>query len=59
MNFTAIDFETASSNIPCEIGLCVVREGKINVSPGYDGIYGVVKVFSDKQKIKPEQKALF
>lgn len=29
MNFTAIDFETASSNIPCEIGLCVVRDGKI------------------------------
>jgi len=29
MNFTAIDFETASNNIPCEIGLCVVREGYI------------------------------
>jgi DNA polymerase-3 subunit epsilon len=29
MNFTAIDFETASGNVPCEIGICVVREGKI------------------------------
>jgi DNA polymerase-3 subunit epsilon len=29
MNFTAIDFETATGNIPCEIGICVVRGGQI------------------------------
>ncbi len=29
MNFTAIDFETAHAQFPCEIGLSLVREGVI------------------------------
>ena len=29
MNFTAIDFETADRHIPCEIGVCVVRNGVV------------------------------
>jgi len=29
MNFVAIDFETAHGLIPCEIGVCVVREGEV------------------------------
>lgn len=29
INFTAIDFETANANIPCEIGVSVVRDGSI------------------------------
>lgn len=30
MNFTAIDFETAHANFPCEIGISVVENGKIS-----------------------------
>ena len=29
LNFTAIDFETADGFIPCELGVCVVRNGII------------------------------
>ncbi|MDR3247065.1 MAG: 3'-5' exonuclease [Prevotellaceae bacterium] len=29
LNFTALDFETADSLIPCELGVCVVRDGII------------------------------
>ena len=29
LNFTALDFETADRLIPCEIGVCVVRDGVI------------------------------
>ena len=29
MNFVAIDFETAHALIPCEIGVCVVRDGVV------------------------------
>ena len=36
-----------------------VRDGKIYVRPGYDGIFGVVKVFEEKQKNKIPQQQLF
>jgi len=38
-----------------------VREGEMIVEPGYDGEYGVVKIFSKEEKEagKPKQKALF
>ena len=38
-----------------------LRQGKIFITPGYDGEYGKVKVFSDEEKDlgKPMQKTLF
>jgi DNA helicase-2/ATP-dependent DNA helicase PcrA len=38
-----------------------VRQGKMIVEPGYDGEFGTVKIFSQKEKVagKPKQKALF
>lgn len=35
------------------------RQGKVFIEPGYDGSYGVVKLFSDKEKEEVRQKNLF
>jgi len=41
-------------------GLVRVREGKVFVEPGYDGVYGQVSVFSKKEKEKfLKQETLF
>lgn len=36
-----------------------VRNGKVTIDPGYDGEYGVVKIFSDDEKLEAKQKTLF
>ena len=41
-------------------GIKRVREGKVNVEPGYDGLFGKVRIFSQIEKKKtPNQKTLF
>jgi len=41
-------------------GIIKVREGKVNISPGFDGEYGKVKIFSDIEKREAiRQKTLF
>ncbi|MFZ2390317.1 MAG: endonuclease Q family protein [Minisyncoccales bacterium] len=50
--------ETSSSNII--EGIKRAREGKVNISPGFDGEYGKVKIFSEVEKREAiRQKTLF
>ncbi len=35
------------------------REGKVFIEPGYDGVYGTVRLFNDKEKKQIEQARLF
>jgi len=50
--------EVISSNIVD--GIKRVREGKVNISPGFDGEYGKVKIFSEVEKREAiRQKTLF
>ena len=41
-------------------GITRVREGKLDIEPGYDGIYGKIRIFSKgEQKTVSRQKTLF
>ena len=41
-------------------GVARVREGKLKIEPGYDGEYGVVKIFDEKERGEfSKQKTLF
>ena len=41
-------------------GIIRVREGKVFITPGYDGVYGKIRIFSEgEQKTVSRQKTLF
>jgi DNA helicase-2/ATP-dependent DNA helicase PcrA len=53
------DLESATLSEIAE-GIIRVREGKVNVEPGYDGVFGKVRIFSKgEQKDLSKQKTLF
>ena len=40
-------------------GIIDVRQGRLDIKPGYDGVYGTVKIFKKGPKIAKKQSALF
>jgi len=40
-------------------GIKIVREGKVKITPGYDGEFGKVSLFGNEEEQKPLQKTLF
>jgi PHP family Zn ribbon phosphoesterase len=40
-------------------GIKRVREGKINITPGFDGVYGKIQIFEEKEKEETKQLGLF
>ena len=60
LNASRQNLETASSSEITE-GIIRAREGRVVVEPGYDGVYGKVKVFSKPEAVKKinKQETLF
>lgn len=55
------DLTKIDSGAPAIIieGIKRMREGKVKVAPGFDGQYGVVKIFSDDERIEKKQRSMF
>ncbi|MDD3374298.1 MAG: endonuclease Q family protein [Candidatus Omnitrophica bacterium] len=53
------DIQVCAGDVVAE-GVSRMRQGKVNIAPGYDGEYGVVKLFSDAERAKlAKQPSLF
>jgi uncharacterized protein (TIGR00375 family) len=39
-------------------GIARVKERKVKISPGYDGVYGKVSIFGEEERVEPEQMSL-
>ncbi|HLD61023.1 MAG TPA: endonuclease Q family protein [Patescibacteria group bacterium] len=52
------DIERAVSDKNVALGIRHMREGKVKISPGYDGVYGVVDVFPEAKPSGPKQTQL-
>jgi len=55
------DLQSIDSGVPAIIieGIKRMRDGKIYVQPGFDGQYGVVKIFTDDERVGKQQRKLF
>ncbi len=51
MDIPIADIEKAGNSL-IALGIQRVREGKVNLSPGYDGEFGTISIFSDKDRKK-------
>ena len=40
-------------------GIKRVREGRLSIVPGYDGVFGKINIFAEEEKEGPQQKQLF
>jgi uncharacterized protein (TIGR00375 family) len=57
-----ISFDDLKKNTLPEIaqGIMKVRKGKVNIEPGYDGVYGKINIFEQaEERSKANQKTLF
>lgn len=49
----------AKENEKLAQGIEKMRSGNINIAPGYDGVFGTVKIWQEAEEIKQKQDSLF